>query len=59
MRCGGIRTVIVDDRMQYYPAVTEGPTLATQTAIRVTSINDDHTLTVERATPELPAAGAS
>lgn len=54
----GVVRVVVDERMQYYPAVTEGPALDTQTAVRITAINDDHTLTVERATPELPAPGA-
>lgn len=50
--------VVVNDRMQYYPAVTEGTALDTQTIVRVTAINEDHTLTVERVTPELPAPGA-
>ena len=54
----GVVRVVVDDRLQYYPAVTEGDVLHTQTAVRITSVNDDHTLTVERATPELPAPGA-
>lgn len=54
----GVVRVVVDDRMQYYPAVTDGAALDTQAAVRVTAINDDHTLTVERVTPELPASGA-
>jgi hypothetical protein len=53
---GSVR-VVVDERMQYYSAVTEGEMLATGTAVRVTGINEDHTLTVERAVPELPAPG--
>lgn len=54
----GVIRVVVDDRMQYYPAVTDGAALDTHTPVRVTAINDDHTLTVERVTPELPASGA-
>jgi hypothetical protein len=54
----GVIRVVVDDRLQYYPAVTDGAALTTQTAVRVTAINEDHTLTVERVTPELPAPGA-
>jgi len=54
----GVVRVVVDDRMQYYPAVTDGDALNTQAPVRVTAINDDHTLTVERVTPELPAPGA-
>lgn len=54
----GVVRVVVDDRLQYYPAVTDGDPLQTQTAVRITAVNDDHTLTVERATPELPAPGA-
>jgi len=54
----GVVRVVVDERLQYYPAVTDGDLLQTQTAVRITSVNDDHTLTVERATPELPAPGA-
>jgi hypothetical protein len=53
---GSVR-VVVDERLQYYPAVTEGDALATGTAVRITGINEDHTLTVERAVPELPAHG--
>jgi hypothetical protein len=53
---GSVR-VVVDERMQYYSAVTEGDALATGTTVRVTGINQDHTLTVERAVPELPAPG--
>jgi len=55
---GSVR-VVVDQRMQYYPAVTEGPALPTGTAVRVTAANEDHTLTVERLTPELPPVGDS
>jgi hypothetical protein len=54
----GVVRVVVDERMQYYPAVTEGPVLDAQAMVRITAINDDHTLTVERVTPELPAPGA-
>jgi len=54
----GVVRVVVDDRLQYYPAVTDGGALGTQAPVRVTAINDDHTLTVERVTPELPASGA-
>lgn len=53
----GVVRVVVDDRMQYYPAVTDGSALGTQTLVRVTAVNEDHSLTVERATPELPAPG--
>lgn len=54
----GVVRVVVNDRMQYYPAVTDGVALDTQAAVRITAINDDHSLTVERVTPELPASGA-
>jgi hypothetical protein len=54
----GVVRVVVDERMQYYPAVTDGTALDTQATVRITAINDDHTLTVERVTPELPAPGA-
>jgi hypothetical protein len=54
----GVVRVVVNDRMQYYPAVTDGDALASQAAVRVTAVNEDHTLTVERVTPELPASGA-
>ena len=54
----GVVRVVVDERMQYYPAVTDGAALAAQAPVRITAINDDHTLTVERVTPELPAPGA-
>jgi hypothetical protein len=54
----GVVRVVVDERMQYYPAVTDGSALDSQAAVRITAINDDHTLTVERVTPELPAPGA-
>lgn len=54
----GVVRVVVNQRMQYYPAVTEGAALDAQAAVRVTAANDDHTLTVERVTPELPASGA-
>jgi hypothetical protein len=51
----GVIRVVVDDRMQYYPAVTDGAALETRTPVRVTAVNDDHTLTVERVIQELPA----
>jgi hypothetical protein len=54
----GVVRVVVNDRMQYYPAVTDGDALASQAAVRITAVNEDHTLTVERVTPELPAFGA-
>jgi hypothetical protein len=54
----GLVRVVVDDRMQYYPAVTDGSDLDTQVAVRITAVNEDHTLTVERVTPQLPASGA-
>jgi hypothetical protein len=53
----GVVRVVVDERLQYYPAVTDGPALHSQAAVRITAINDDHSLTVERVTPELPASG--
>jgi hypothetical protein len=53
---GSVR-VIVDNRMQYYPAITDGAALVTGAKVRVTSVNDDNTLTVERLTPELPPTG--
>lgn len=53
---GSVR-VVVDERMQYYPAVTDGEALVTGALVRVTGVNEDHTLTVERAVPELPAPG--
>jgi len=53
----GVVRVVVDERMQYYPAVTDGAALDSQAAVRITAVNDDHTLTVERVTPELPAPG--
>jgi hypothetical protein len=54
----GVVRVVVNERMQYYPAVTDGAALDTQATVRITAINDDHTLTVERVTPELPSPGA-
>jgi hypothetical protein len=54
----GVVRVVVDERMQYYPAVTDGAALDAQAPVRITAINDDHTLTVERVTPELSAPGA-
>jgi hypothetical protein len=53
----GVVRVVVDERLQYYPAVTDGPALDSQAAVRITAVNDDHTLTVEPVTPELPASG--
>ena len=53
---GSVR-VIVDNRMQYYPAVTDGAALETSALVRVTAVNEDNTLTVERLTPELPPTG--
>jgi hypothetical protein len=53
----GTVRVVVNERMQFYPAVTERAALATGTPVRITAVNEDHTLTVERVTPELPAAG--
>jgi hypothetical protein len=48
---------VIDERQQYYPAVTDGEGLVTGALVRVTAVNEDHTLTVERAVPELPAPG--
>jgi hypothetical protein len=53
---GSVR-VIVDNRMQYYQAVTDGAALETSALVRVTAVNEDNTLTVERLTPELPPTG--
>ena len=53
---GSVR-VIVDNRMQYYPAVTDGAALETSALVRVTAVNEDNTITVERLTPELPPTG--
>jgi hypothetical protein len=53
---GSVR-VIVNERMQYYPAVTDGAALETSAQVRVTAVNEDNTLTVERLTPELPPTG--
>jgi len=47
---GSVR-VVVDDRMSYYHAVTDGRALAQPTRVRVTDINPDNTLTVEDANP--------
>lgn len=53
---GSVR-VIVDNRMQYYPAVTDGAALETSALVRVTAVNEDNTITVERLMPELPPTG--
>ncbi len=53
---GSVR-VVVNERMQYYPAVTDGATLDPGTPVRITAVNDDHTLTVEPLTRELSASG--
>jgi hypothetical protein len=53
----GVVRVVIDERQQYYPAVTEADALETGARIRITGVNEDHTLTIERATPELPAPG--
>jgi hypothetical protein len=42
----GTVRVVVNDRMRYYPAVTDGDVLATATAVRVVAVNEDNTLTV-------------
>ena len=59
-RRGGRGTVrvVVADRQQYYAAVTEGDAIASQARVRVTQVNDDNTLTVERVRDELPPVGA-
>lgn len=51
---GSVR-VVVDDRMQYYPAVTDGAALPPGTRILVVEVNLDNTLTVEPVdVPALP-----
>jgi hypothetical protein len=47
---GSVR-VVVDDRMQYYHAVTDGQALVPPTRVRVTDLNPDNTITVEAANP--------
>ena len=54
----GTVRVVVADRQQYYQAVTEGDAIPSQAAVRVTQINDDNTLNVERVLNQLPPAGA-
>jgi hypothetical protein len=39
-------TLVIGNRQRTYNAVSEGAPLATHTRIRVTRVNDDHTLTV-------------
>jgi hypothetical protein len=53
----GVIRVVIDERQQYYPGVTDGDGLETGALVRITAVNEDHTLTVERAVPELPAPG--
>jgi hypothetical protein len=53
----GVVRVVIDERQQYYPAVTEADALETGARIRITAVNEDHTLTIERAVPELLAPG--
>ena len=53
----GTVRVVLDQRMRYYPAVTDGPALPTATPIRVVGINEDNTLTVASlARDALPGA---
>jgi len=54
---GSVRLVI-NERLQYYHAVTDGEAIPSQAPIRVTAVNDDNTVTVERILTELPPAGA-
>ena len=53
---GSVR-VVVDDRMQYYAAITDGQTLVPPTRVRVVEVNDDHTLTVQPLDARLPSQG--
>jgi hypothetical protein len=53
----GTVRLVVSERLLFQPAVTDGEALATGTPVKITAINEDHTLTVERVTPELPAVG--
>jgi len=54
---GSVR-LVVNERLQYYHAVTEGEAIPSQARIRVTAVNEDNTVTVERIPTELPLAGA-
>lgn len=38
--------VVVDNRQRTYNAITEGQTLPTRSRVRITRVNDDHTVTV-------------
>lgn len=54
----GTVRVVINERMQYYHAVTEGEAIPSQSPVRVTAVNDDNTVTVERIPSDLPPAGA-
>lgn len=53
---GSIR-VVIGDRQRYYHAVTDGEMIDSYTQVRVTEINDDSSVTVERLRTELPPRG--
>jgi len=55
----GTVRVVINERMQYYHAVTDGQAIPSQSPVRISAVNDDNTVTVERITNELPPAGAS
>ncbi len=54
---GSVR-VIIDDRMRYYGAVTDGEPIKSRARVLVTEINSDNSLTVERIPNALPPSGA-
>lgn len=44
----GMVRVVVDNRMRFYPAVSEGPPIPSRASVRITAVNDDNTVTVAR-----------
>jgi hypothetical protein len=42
-------TLVIDQRQRQFNAITAGPELPSQTRVRVVAINDDNTVTVEKA----------
>jgi hypothetical protein len=44
----GVVRLVVDERLRYYNAISEGEPIETQARVRVTSVNEDNTVTVTR-----------
>jgi hypothetical protein len=45
----GMVRVVIDNRMRFYHAVSDGVAIPSRTAVRITAVNDDNTVTVARA----------